>query len=548
MLSDPLIAQWLGIATVDSSARGSTATYTVRTVDATGNRAGIYAVSPPTALTPYPLPVAPAGLRAVVSREAIALFWSGPANDRLNLATAVSYEVFRRDGNRSVSMTEDPVLRLSSDGGDAELPGFLHEKPPVETTLRYTVVARDIFGRRSVESAPLEVFYPDFSALDPPVTVVSSSSDGRAVITWDAPKNPNRKGWRVDRAIQPFAIGEPLTPRPLTGNSFTDTGGRPGTTYYYQITAVNKRDELGEPKVSQAVVIRSGKKPTRPAGLTAEARTGRVMLSWDAAPGSGAVYQVERSLDGREWHLLTSTASAANRFEDVYSKEAGGEFHYRVVAWSAEDIASDPSAVVIVRLPDVTPPLAPQITSFDGSDGKVRIDFVAGGGPGDAAHFHVLRSSRYIDPGVVVSASPLPASATSFVDERTEAGATYFYRLIAIDAAGNRSEPSEPPVVVRVGDPTLPSPPAPRLRFEPRPFPRVIVEFPASGHSSVRYALQRQDAAGRWIDVQGPFPPDATSAGDPNPPRSRSVSYRLVTISASGSPGGHSSPVAIDIP
>src|SRR5204862_89513 len=95
-------------------------------------------------------------------------------------------------------------------------------KPPVETTSAYTITALDIFGRRGPESAPIEVFFPDFTALDPPATIESRTADGKAFLVWEAKPNKYRRGWRVVRALQPGAAGEPVTTQSLNVE-FPDT-------------------------------------------------------------------------------------------------------------------------------------------------------------------------------------------------------------------------------------------------------------------------------------------------------------------------------------
>ena len=170
------------------------------------------------------------------------------------------------------------------------------------------------------------------------------------------------------------------------------------------------------------------------------------------------------------------------------------------------------------------------------------------GGASDAAAFYILRSETYRDPGSVQNADrPLSGTESEWIDPAVDAGRTYFYRIVSVDAAGNRSEPTEPSVV-RVGVPALPAPPLPTLRFEAAPFPHVTVEFAPSDNPSVLYALQRREPSGMWLTIQGPFPPETTSVMDPSPPRRETVSYRLVTVGSDGTPGPKSAEVSVSVP
>jgi hypothetical protein len=548
-LADPALAAYLGLSYEDRNVpAGAVVTYTISRVGANGRVEGVHGFSPPTPVITMAPPSPPDDFRAVITRGSVGLFWSLPSKEERNPAGAVAWEIRKRESGRTAVLTPEPVLRMASSPDEPEPPGAIDENPAPETQIAYIIVAIDVFGRRGPESSPLEVLYPDFSALDPPDVINASTTDGKAVLLWQAPANRYRKGWKVVRALQPNAVGEPVTPQPMTPLQFTDTNVRVGTTYYYRISAINIRGEEGEPKVSQAVLVRSGRAPAAPTGLAAELKTGRVILTWNAPPENVSVFQVERSIEGRNWNLLTSTTSAEPRLEDVYPRDATGTLQYRVIAWTYDDTPSLPSAVVTVPLPDMRPPQAPEVTEIRGEEGRVTLDFTPGGGANDASGFFILRSDNYRESGVLLNNNPLASTATRYVDNAVEAGRTYFYRLVAIDAVGNRSEPSDPPAVIRVAAPVLSAPPTPRARFEPSPFPRVLFEFAASTSPSVLYALERRDASGRWLVIQGPFPHETTSVIDATPPKTGVAIYRLVTIASNGLPGPRSAEVQVTIP
>ncbi|MDQ6800090.1 MAG: hypothetical protein M3041_04555 [Acidobacteriota bacterium] len=540
-LQDPLLARFLALSIEDPKVPyGSTVAYTVTALGENGQPTGVYAVSPLTRVEATPPPFPPGDLRGIAIRKGIALLWSVPGKGEHNPASAITYEIKKREGGKSIVMTPEPVLKMNTDA-----PGFLDEKPPVEATSSYTITALDIFGRRGPESALTEVFFPDFTALDPPATIESRTADGKAFLVWEAKPNRYRKGWKVVRALQPGAAGEPVTTQTLTTSTFTDSTGRVGTTYYYRVSAINIRNEEGPPMVSQAVLVRSGKAPAAPANLAAELKSGKVILTWDAPPETVAVFQVQRSMNGSEWNLLTRVASNEPRYSDIYPRDATGKVQYRVVAWSYDDTASEPSQTLSVELPDTQPPLPPNIDGIDGTGGQVAIKFTPSGH--DATQLFILRSLTFKDTGAVVNLDPLPATARTFTDSNVQAGTLYFYRLVAVDAAGNRSTPTEP-ATVRVSEPPLPQPAAPRARFETKPFPRVIVEFTPPSSPSVRYALERRDRSGKWLLIQGPFPQDATSAMDTIPQKGSKSAYRLVSIASNGAAGPRSAEIEVNIP
>jgi fibronectin type 3 domain-containing protein len=545
-LGDAAAAAALGLSVRDTRPpAGATVIYTVVALGEAGQI--VLGSSQPVRIAPMPPPSPPTDLRAEPAREGVLLFWAPSSIDSGKTWEAASFEVHRRESERGgpSKVSTAPVLL----GVKPDLPAFRDASAPVETTLYYSVVGVDLAGRRSPESVLVKVFQPDFAALDPPTDLTARVGSGKVLLTWKAPRNANRAGWRVERAANPDAFGERLTPEPVASDSYTDESAPRGSSWYYRVSAINRRGEEGPPSLRVAVRVTDTKPPPPPSHLTAERRAGRVVLTWSPPSEAGvAAFQVERSANGREWQLLTSIASAEPRYEDLFPAETGGSVQYRVRSLTADDVASEPTAPLKVSLPDTVPPAAPVIEKIDGTGGQVKLQFRPGGGPGDADRFYVLRSASILETGSIVDPKGLSAAERSFTDTQVEAGRTLYYRIVALDAAGNRSEPSNPPAAVRVGSPGLPTPPPPRLHFESKPFPRVVAEFTAAPSPSVRWVLERREADGRWLVIQGPLVAEATSAMDVHPPRRRRAAYRLSALGTNGAAGPSSQAVELDVP
>src|ERR1035438_8244754 len=149
------------------------------------------------------------------------------------------------------------------------------------------------------------------------------------------------------------------------------------------------------------------------------------------------------------------------------------KLEYRVLAIGFDNAEGPASASVQVVLADRSLPDAPSITGSSGADGKSVLNFV----PADekAAQFMVLRSGRADDLGVVIG-DPLPGSARQFTDLYVSAGENYWYRLVAVDKNGNRSDPTRP-VAIRVGAPPLPTPATPTAQFSASRMSEHIAQF-----------------------------------------------------------------------
>ncbi|HEX8619612.1 MAG TPA: hypothetical protein VF911_18675 [Thermoanaerobaculia bacterium] len=532
------VAKAFGIFAEDAAARaGATVTYDVYAGDA------LFATSGSIALAPTAAPAPPAIVIANATRDALTLTWEG--DESSDPAAAVTYLVYRRQGTAEAKLVStNPILAGRSSKTEPLRATFIDRAPVLEQTVSYAVVSRDAFGRTGPAGTPVDVLYADFAALDAPRDVKAATANGAIRLSWTAPRNANRAGWRVVRALNSQAAGDVLTPTPLAANEFSDSTATPGVTYYYRVSAVNARGEEGSPSPSVQILARLGRPPAAPASIDVALAAGKVLLEWAAVPGVIG-YRVERALTSGTWGNVTGDLARVPRFEDRLPMGLGGALSYRVFAIGADGTPSEASRVLTVTLPDTKSPLAPVVLAGDGAAGKATLRFRADGRADETAGLFVLRSNDRHDNGTIVHASPLPANATTFIDEDVTGGATYYYRLVAIDAAGNRSDPSSPAIAVTIGAPPVTAPAAPRASYQTAPFPHVAFTFPAAP-KSVRYVVQREEE-GTWLLVAGPLPAEATSAIDTHP-RTGSTVYRLTAVPTTGGEGTPSVSITVAVP
>jgi hypothetical protein len=92
---------------------------------------------------------------------------------------------------------------------------------------------------------------------------------------------------------------------------------------------------------------------------------------------------------------------------------------------------------------DTYPPSPPERVLIGPAPGRLSIFWVANSEP-DLAGYYLFRST---DPNLPkdkwTNLTPVLYSKTTFADDNVESAKTYYYYVIAIDNAGNKSEPSE---------------------------------------------------------------------------------------------------------
>ena len=110
-----------------------------------------------------------------------------------------------------------------------------------------------------------------------------------------------------------------------------------------------------------------------------------------------------------------------------------------VAAVGSSAIESEPSDPICVTPKDTFPPAAPKGLTAVGDTGAVNLVWDANT-ESDLAGYVVLRGDA---PGD--NMQPLmrdPIKENRYVDRTAAAGVTYFYTVLAVDKAGNRSTPS----------------------------------------------------------------------------------------------------------
>ncbi len=535
VFSEPAYARAMGLSWTLSDVPPGSRSYRVEALDE-GGKALFQLTSPAVdSGQATAMPPAPGDVQAKVDERGVSLFWT-PAPENRQLPV-ISYAVERDGGGQSAAaVTARPVVAGSS--WDPKKPLILDRNAPANEMLTYRVISVDVLGRRGA-SGTIRIFYPDFRALEPPDPVHATADMGKILVTWNATKKANLAGYVMERALLHAGPYEALAAQPLPPGTaqYEDDAVQGGTTYYYRVRAVNSRGDLGAPSSAAAVQPRNPGAPPKVEGLAADAGQTRVRLTWRPVSFPVAGYFVERravtgAAGAENWVRLNARVNPEPLYDDYLGLTSDAKMEYRIVAVAFDNAEGPPSNSVQVTIADRTVPAEPSITGSSGAEGKASFTFEPAPPAAKTAQFLVLRSGQAEDIGVVMG-DPLSANAREFTDLYVSPGETYWYRLVAVDKSGNRSDPTRP-VVIRVGSPVIPRPAAPSAQFVSSPYPHVVLQFhqPPAGFSVI---VERQDQANAgWLRIAGPTSTD--TAADNNPP-SGAVMYRLSYVTGSGRVG-----------
>jgi hypothetical protein len=158
------------------------------------------------------------------------------------------------------------------------------------------------------------------------------------------------------------------------------------------------------------------------------------------------VYRVEKSQIEIGQTPINSTLVSGTRYHDQTFR-FGEEYNYVVRSVSlgtgGSQVESLNSNAIVVPTADTFAPSAPDNISTAPGPGRIALFFTANP-ERDVVGYLVYRST---DPNLPkdswTKVTPNLLTRTTFQDEAVESGKTYYYFIVAIDAAGNQSAPSE---------------------------------------------------------------------------------------------------------
>lgn len=292
----------------------------------------------------------------------------------------------------------------------------------------------------------------------------------------------------------------------VLGRFYADGGLTRGVAYEYQVVFTDGTGRETDRRLAGQVTL-TNVVPASPTGGSVTAGDHAAMVGWQYPKYRGDprdfvigfhVYRADGSA-GDMRRLTTApvlrddAAPFAYHDGDVRNDVA---YRYQVTAVDMLGVESAPGAAVSLRATDKTPPAIPVGLAVENGDGVVRLVWRMSPET-DAAGYHVERSAGLSQPYTRLTRTALPVGAPEWVDSAVTGGRQYFYRVIAVDAAGNASEPSNALSSLPLDrTPPLP-PPAVSTVLRER---RVVVRWTASPSRDVQgYHVYRGDAPDRLV-------------------------------------------------
>jgi fibronectin type 3 domain-containing protein len=305
------------------------------------------------------------------------------------------------------------------------------------------------------------------------------------ILSWPAPRrNANEGSVQSIRRVDVYRVAEkPNAPLPMTEDEFAARSTLVGSVTYDEIkkgganlTYVDTLELSGEPgRLRYAVryVNASGQRAAfsnffrmEPSAKVAEpptiVTTGKeksetaLTITWEAP---------KRNIDGSTpvnllgYNIYRTTGSQPEAGQKPLNQEPitgtqypdktfkfGEKYEYVVRSISlgteARPVESLDSNAFPLSQEDTYPPSAPTLAPPGGAPGRLAL-FWSASPELDVAGYLLYRSTDPNLPKPWTLLTPAVYTKTTFTDQNVETGKTYYYYVIAVDNAGNKSEPSE---------------------------------------------------------------------------------------------------------
>jgi fibronectin type 3 domain-containing protein len=337
-------------------------------------------------------------------------------------------------GDGSSAITSYKLYRGTSSGNESLLTSlgnvtsYTDSSATAGSTYYYQVSALNSIGEgtRSSEKSISLASAPSAPALNAPVP-----GNGSAALSWSAPSSDGGSavtGYKVYRATTSGA--ETLLSTLGNISSYTDSGLNNGSTYFYQVSAINS---IGEGSKSAERSVTPVTVPGSPILNTASIVNTTISLSWSApgTNGGSAVtgYRVYRGTSSGSESLL-STLGNTTSFTDSTVLPAT-TYYYQVSALNTlgEGTKSNERSVI---MPDT---ISPSVSFLSPPNGSTPLsgDIIISAAASD--NVAINRVEFYVDSGLVGTAFSTPYQTTWH--SASYANGSHVLLARAYDNAGN---------------------------------------------------------------------------------------------------------------
>lgn len=441
---NPKIADLLGIRYVDNTALNGTAYFYRLDMKGDGGWKVVGTVGP---VNPGQKTIgAPPALQGKGGDKVAMLRWK--REERFS-----GYEIYRSEkkGAKLHHLNKLPVVILKNRDKDGNIryPEWIYADRSVENgkTYWYVVRGRDPFGRLSLPTIAISLKPRDLTAPMAPAEFTVHVRGDVVRMSWLKSPDKDLAGYYIYRSLDYKAGFKRVTAKPLPPDTleYTDKSLPANKTFWYCVVAVDKAGNESARSYIAPANTRDIVPPAAPVKLEGKTEPGKVFLTWQANKEEDlAGYRVYLAMkqDEKYYHMLNQKPMLATSYLYELPKTASANPYFcKITAMDKSGNESESSAIIEVKLPDVTAPRSPVIKKVTNGEGKITVTWYPCSEP-DVAGYSIFRHRKGGDKkkALQLNDTLLPPDSNKFIDKRDlQLGVKYLYFMKAVDREGNIS-------------------------------------------------------------------------------------------------------------
>jgi len=309
--------------------------------------------------------------------------------------------------------------------------GLVQEKPYV-----YRVKGLTAFGETGPVSDTAMVTLHQRLDVNP-VILETEMRNGQVYIRWRMPANKAKiVRFDMERSVSPQKKFTLINKSPLLEKDSIFVDATPLNSNYYRVTATTKDGQVMH-SFPHFVQQEDSIPPVAPVGAKGMIdKNGVVYLSWDQNKEPDLFgYRVFRANSPKEEFVqVTRKATETNSFIDTISlKTLTKDVYYRIVALDKHYNPSEYSEILVLKRPDIIPPVSPFFTSVEASTEGISLEWTPSGSEDVECH-ELLRAKD--STWETVRFIPAGDTTHTYIDTAALVGVKYIYQITATDDSG----------------------------------------------------------------------------------------------------------------
>lgn len=349
----------------------------------------------------------------------------------------------------------------------------------------------------------------------------------RVQLTW-SDNSMNESAFQIERRVSGAGAFVGIAGLSVNTTQFEDTTAQPTTAYEYRVLAENSSGLSGPSNV--ATVTTPQAPPVAPDSLTLMALSATsVRVTWSDNSAFEDGFRIERRQGAGAFVTVGTVVTNVATFDDGGLSPAT-TYEYRVVAFnSGGDSASGSGSVTT---PDVPPAAASSLTAAALSPTAIQLTWTDNAN--NEAGFKVQR--RLGGTAGFATVMTLPADSTSLVDTGLAPLASYDYRVVAFNTAGDAAASNVASAMTPQTPPVAPS----ALAAGVVTANSVSLSWTDNSSNELGFRVERRPPGGTFATVAS-VAADTATAVDASTTPATDYEYRVVAFNS----GGDSLPSAI---